>query len=54
MQIKSRVVTEAEDHAGAGNDRSTDFTFQGLTNLVVQETQTGGLRRDRSLRASDR
>jgi RHS repeat-associated protein len=37
-----RVVKEVEGHAGTGNDRSTTFTFQGLTNLVTQEAQTGG------------
>jgi RHS repeat-associated protein len=37
-----RVVKEVEAHAGTGNDRSTAFTFQGVTNLVTQEAQTGG------------
>jgi RHS repeat-associated protein len=37
-----RVVKEVEAHAGTGNDRSTTFQFQGLTNLVTQEAQTGG------------
>jgi RHS repeat-associated protein len=32
-----RVVEETEDHTGADNDRTTGFTFQGLTNLVTRE-----------------
>jgi RHS repeat-associated protein len=37
-----RTVTEAETHAAAGKNRSTGFTYQGLSTLVTQETQTGG------------
>jgi RHS repeat-associated protein len=37
-----RPVTEIEDHAGTGRDRTTSFTHLGLTNLVTEERQTGG------------
>jgi YD repeat-containing protein len=37
-----RLTKEVEDHAGTAKDRTTTNTFQGLTNLVTQEQQTGG------------
>ena len=37
-----RLAREVEDHAGGGKDRTTVFTYQGLTGLVTQEEQTGG------------
>ena len=37
-----RTTKEVEDHNGTGNDRTTTFTYQGLSNQVVQEQQTGG------------
>jgi RHS repeat-associated protein len=36
-----RVVTEAENHVGTTNDRTTTFTFLGLTALATEERQTG-------------
>ncbi|HZO70338.1 MAG TPA: Ig-like domain-containing protein [Kribbellaceae bacterium] len=38
-----RVTKEAESHDGTSDDRSTDFTFEGLTSNVTEEKQTGGL-----------
>jgi RHS repeat-associated protein len=37
-----RTTKETEDHAGTTNDRTTNFDYQGLTNLVTQEQQSGG------------
>jgi RHS repeat-associated protein len=37
-----RTVSEVEDHASTGKDRSTAFTYQGLSSLVTREEQTGG------------
>ena len=37
-----RTVAETEDHAGTGKDRTTGFSYQGLSGLVTEEKQTGG------------
>jgi YD repeat-containing protein len=37
-----RTTKETEDHQDPGKDRTTDFTYQGLTNLVTEEKQAGG------------
>ncbi len=37
-----RVIEETENHVGLDNDRTTDFSFNGLTTQVGQEVQTGG------------
>jgi RHS repeat-associated protein len=37
-----RTTKEVEDHNGTGNDRTTTFSYQGLSNQVTQEQQAGG------------
>jgi YD repeat-containing protein len=37
-----RTTKEVEDHNGTGNDRTTTFSYQGLSSQVTQEQQTGG------------
>jgi RHS repeat-associated protein len=37
-----RTVREVENHTGTGNDRTTTFSYQGITSLVTQEQQVGG------------
>jgi RHS repeat-associated protein len=37
-----RVTKEVEGHEGTADDRTTNFTFQGLSNLVTEEKQSGG------------
>jgi RHS repeat-associated protein len=37
-----RTVSETEDHASTGKDRTTAFTYQGLSSLVTREEQSGG------------
>ncbi len=37
-----RTTKETEDHADPGKDRTTNFTYQGLTGLVTEEKQAGG------------
>lgn len=37
-----RTTQETENHAGTSNDRTTQFTYQGITPLVTEEQQTGG------------
>ena len=37
-----RVSKEVETHQTAGDNRTTDFTYQGLSNLVTEEKQGGG------------
>ncbi|WP_433649102.1 DNRLRE domain-containing protein [Micromonospora zamorensis] len=37
-----RTTKEAEDHTGTGKDRTTSFTYQGLSPLVTEEKQSGG------------
>jgi RHS repeat-associated protein len=41
MDALDRVTTEIEDHAGTTKDHTTNFSYQGLTNLVTQEVLTG-------------
>ena len=43
-----RVSKEIEDHGGTGNDRRTDFTYQGVSGLVTEEKQTGGTNRTKT------
>ena len=37
-----RTVSETEDHASTGKDRTTALTYQGLSSLVTREEQSGG------------
>jgi YD repeat-containing protein len=37
-----RTTREVEDHTATTNDRTTSFAYQGLSNLVTQEQQSGG------------
>lgn len=37
-----RTIKEVEDHEGATKDRTKMFAYQGLSNLITQEDQTGG------------
>jgi RHS repeat-associated protein len=37
-----RVVAEVETHPGATNDRTTSFSYLGLSSLVTTEDQSGG------------
>ena len=37
-----RTSKEVEDHTGTGTDRTTEFTYQGLSWLATEEKQTGG------------
>jgi YD repeat-containing protein len=37
-----RTTKEVEDHNGTGNDRTTSYSYQGLSGQVTQEQQSGG------------
>jgi RHS repeat-associated protein len=37
-----RVTKEVETHSNPGDSRTTNFTHQGLSNLVTEEKQSGG------------
>ncbi|MBY8870381.1 DNRLRE domain-containing protein [Micromonospora sp. PLK6-60] len=37
-----RTTAETEDHVGTGKDRTTTFTYQGLSSQVTEEKQSGG------------
>jgi len=37
-----RTSKEQEDHNGTGKDRTTTFTYQGLSKLATEEKQAGG------------
>ncbi len=41
--VFDRTTKEVEDHSGTDKDRTTTSAYQGLTGLVTQEQQTGGL-----------
>lgn len=43
-----RTTKEVEDHADNGKDRTSVFTYQGLTNLVTQEAQTGAVNKTKT------
>jgi len=42
LDAMDRVTSETEDHGGTGNDRTTTFTYQGLSDLLTEEKQSGG------------
>ena len=37
-----RTVSEVEDHASTGKDRTTAFSYQGMSPPMTREEQTGG------------
>jgi YD repeat-containing protein len=43
LDALDRVVSETENHAGTNHDRTTTFSYLGLSNLVTKEAITGGL-----------
>jgi len=42
LDAMDRVTSEVEDHTSTGNDRTTTFTYQGLSSLMTEEKQAGG------------